>query len=45
MEPMKDKESTTCSKTMEKIFDRLGFPETIYSDEGSEFMIIYFIQL
>ena len=35
MEPMKDKESTTCNKAMEKIFDRLGIPETIYSDEGS----------
>ena len=45
MEPMKDKESTTCNKAMEKIFDRLGIPETIYSDEGSEFTNNSFIQL
>jgi len=45
MEPMKDKESTTCNKAMEKIFDRLGIPETIYSDEGSEFTNNSFIKL
>jgi hypothetical protein len=45
MEPMKDKESTTCNKAMEKIFDRLGIPKTIYSDEGSEFTNNSFIQL
>ena len=45
MEPMKDKESTTCNKAMEKIFDRLGIPETIYSDEGSEFTNNNFIKL
>jgi hypothetical protein len=32
MEPMKDKESTTCNKAMENVFERLGIPETIYSD-------------
>jgi hypothetical protein len=37
MEPMKDEESNTCNKAMECIFNRLGIPETIYSDEGSEF--------
>jgi hypothetical protein len=45
MEPMKDKEATTCNKAMEKIFDRLGIPKTIYSDEGSEFTNKSFIQL
>ena len=45
MEPMKDKEATTCNKAMEKIFDRLGIPKTIYSDEGSEFTNNSFIQL
>jgi hypothetical protein len=45
MEPMRDKESTPCNKAMEKIFDRLGIPETIYSDEGSEFTNNSFIQL
>ncbi len=37
METVKDKESTTCNKAMEKIFERLGIPGTIYSDEDSEF--------
>ena len=37
MEPMKDKEATTCNKAMESIFKRMGIPESIYSDEGSEF--------
>ena len=45
MEPMKDKEATTCNKAMEKIFYRLGIPKTIYSDEGSEFTNNSFIQL
>ena len=45
MEPMKDKEATTCNKAMEKIFDRSGIPKTIYSDEGSEFTNNSFIQL
>ena len=45
MEPMKDKESKTCNAAMEKIFDRLGIPKTIYSDEGSEFTNNKFIQL
>ncbi len=36
MEPMKDKESTTCNKAMEKVFDRLGIPDNINCDEGSE---------
>jgi len=45
MEPMKDKEAVTCNKAMEKIFDRLGIPKTIYSDEGSEFTNNSFIQL
>ena len=45
MEPMKDKEANTCNKAMENIFSRLGIPETIYSDEGSEFTNNSFIQL
>jgi hypothetical protein len=45
MEPMKDKESNTCNKAMDNVFDRLGIPETIYSDEGSEFTNNKFIQL
>ena len=45
MEPMKDKEAVTCNKAIEKVFDRLGIPETIYSDEGSEFTNNSFIQL
>ena len=45
MEPMKDKESNACNKAMDNIFDRSGIPETIYSDEGSEFMNNKFIQL
>ena len=36
MEPMKDKEASTCNKAMEAIFKRMGIPDTIYSDEGSE---------
>ncbi len=31
--------------TMENVFNRLGIPETIYSDEGSEFTNKKFIQL
>ncbi len=34
---MKDKESNTCNKAIESVFNRLGIPETKYSDEGSEF--------
>ena len=45
MEPMKDKESDTCTKAMENIFKRLGIPETIYCDEGSEFTNNKFIQM
>jgi hypothetical protein len=45
MEPIKDKESTTCNKAKEKVFDRLGIPETISSDESSEFTNDSFIQL
>ncbi len=45
MEPMKDKESTPCNKAIEKVFDGLGIPETIYSDEGSEFMNTSLIQI
>jgi len=45
MEPMKDKEANTCNKAMENVFSRLGIPETIYSDEGSEFTNNKFIQL
>jgi hypothetical protein len=46
MEPMKDDiESNTYNKAMENVFDRLGIPETIYSDEGSEFTNNKFIQL
>ncbi len=41
----RDKEATTCNKAMEKIFDRLGIPKTIYSDDGSEFTNNSFIQL
>jgi hypothetical protein len=37
MKPMKDKERNTCNKVKEKVFDRLGIPETIYSNDGSEF--------
>ncbi len=40
IEPMKDKESNTCNKAMENIFDRLGIPETIYSDEGQNLQTI-----
>jgi hypothetical protein len=29
--------STTSTKAFEKILDRMGIPETIYSDQGSEF--------
>ncbi len=42
---MKDKKSNTCNKAMEKIFDWLGIPETIYFDEGSEFTNKSFIRL
>ena len=45
MEPMKDKEADTCTKAMENIFKRLGIPETIYCDEGSEFTNNKFIQM
>jgi hypothetical protein len=45
IEPMKDNESNTCNKAMENIFNRLGIPKTIYSDEGSEFTNNKFIQL
>ncbi len=45
MEPMKDKESTTYNKAMEKVLDRLGIPETTSSDEGSEFTNNRFIQV
>jgi hypothetical protein len=45
MGPMKDKESTPCNEAIEKVFDRLGIPETIFSDEGSKFMNNSLIQL
>lgn len=45
MEPMKDKESNTCNKAMENIFKRMGTPESIYSDEGSEFTNKKFLDL
>ncbi len=46
IEPMKDKESnSTCNKAMENVFNRLGIPETIYFDEGSEFTSKIFIHL
>ena len=45
MEPIKDKEADTCTKAMENIFKRLGNPETIYCDEGSEFTNNKFIQM
>ena len=45
MEPMKDKEATTCNKAMESIFKRMGIPDTIYSDEGSEFTNKKFLDL
>jgi hypothetical protein len=37
MIPLKDREQTTTTKALEKILDNLGIPETIYSDQGSEF--------
>jgi hypothetical protein len=45
MEPMKDIEADTCNKAMENIFKRLGVPESIYCDEGSEFTNKKFPQL
>ena len=42
---MKDKKAVTCNTALEKAFDRSGIPETIYSDEGSEFTDNSFIQL
>ncbi len=45
LQPMKDKESTICDKALKKVFDRFRIPETIYSDEGSEFTNNSFIQL
>ena len=45
MEPMKDKESNTCNKAMESIFKRMGIPESIYCDEGSEFTNKKFLDL
>ena len=37
MIPMKERDSTTSAKAFEKILDNMGIPETIYSDQGSEF--------
>ncbi len=37
MELMKDKKTVTCNKAIENILQRLGVPESIYCDEGSEF--------
>ena len=45
MEPMKDKEADTCTKAMENIFKRMGVPESIYCDEGSEFTNKKFLQM
>jgi len=45
MEPMKDKEANTCNTAMEAILQRMGIPETIYSDEGSEFTNKKFLDL
>ncbi len=45
MEPMKEKEINTCNKAMDNVFSQLGIPETIYSDEGSEFTNNAFVQL
>ena len=45
MEPMKDKEATTCNNAMETIFKRMGIPESIYCDEGSEFTNKKFLDL
>jgi hypothetical protein len=35
----------TCSKAIEKVFRLFGIPETVSSDEGSEFTNEKFIQL
>ena len=45
MEPMKDKEANTCNKAIENIFQRLGVPDSIYCDEGSEFTNKKILQL
>jgi hypothetical protein len=34
MEPMKDKESSTCNQAMERALDRSAIPKTICPDEG-----------
>ena len=45
MEPMKDKESSTCNKVIENIFKRLGVSDSIYCNEGSEFTNKKILQL
>jgi hypothetical protein len=45
MEPMKDKEAKTCNAAIEKVFNRLGIPKSIYCDEGSEFTNKSFLQV
>jgi hypothetical protein len=45
MEPMKDKEAKTCNAAIEKVFNRLGIPKSIYCDEGSEFTNKSFLQI
>ena len=45
MEPMKDKEAKTCNTAIEKVFNRLGIPKSIYCDEGSEFTNKSFLQI
>ena len=45
MEPMKGKEANTCNKAIENIFQRLGVPDSIYCDEGSQFTNKKILQL
>jgi hypothetical protein len=35
--PIKDRKQTSTTKAFDKILNNMGFPKTIYSDQGSEF--------
>jgi hypothetical protein len=36
MIPLKGREQTTTTKAFAKILDKMGIPETIYCDQGSD---------
>jgi hypothetical protein len=42
MIPLKDREQTTTTKAFKKIYNNIGIPQTVYSDQGPEFKTTHF---